>query len=251
MAAINVPNKDVFLALSFGELHKLKDFSTADIRPFLPLLSLHLQPELPGASDGEQDALSLQVAEALVGLPAANKVLAYASADFQLLEEDARKEQRVLQKAASSGARASGGGSVLARSVENGLCIEFERGDVERRFRLLLSEVLHLMTQQAEGRQAEGSELLDCSALRWDLSDMLSVAMWRMPGLLPVVPVVEALLPTSEGPHMVVQVVANHPSHYQQGMCGGGWESRGVEVCCVVRSSPCVVSGCDMDFCDN
>ena len=228
MAAINVPNKDVFLALSFGELHKLKDFSTADIRPFLPLLSLHLQPELPGASDGEQDALSLQVAGALVGLPAANKVLAYASADFQLLEEDARKEQRVLQKAASSGARASGGGSVLARSVENGLCIEFERGDVERRFRLLLSEVLHLMTQQAEGRQAEGrqaegSELLDCSALRWDLSDMLSVAMWRMPGLLPVVPVVEALLPTSEGPHMVVQVVANHPSHYQQGMCGGGW----------------------------
>lgn len=251
MAAINVPNKDVFLALSFGELHKLKDFSTADIRPFLPLLSLHLQSELPGASDGEQDALSLQVAEALVGLPAANKVLAYASADFQLLEEDARKEQRVLQKAASSGARASGGGSVLARSVENGLCIEFERGDVERRFRLLLSEVLHLMTQQAEGRQAEGSELLDCSALRWDLSDMLSVAMWRMPGLLPVVPVVEALLPTSEGPHMVVQVVANHPSHYQQGMCGGGWESEGVEVCCVVRSSPCVVSGCDMDFCDN
>lgn len=229
MAAINVPNKDVFLALSFGELHKLKDFSAADIRPFLPLLSLHLQHELPGASDGEQDAVSLQVAEALVGLPAANKVLAYASADFQLLEEDARKEQRVLQKAASSGARASGGGSVLARSVENGLCIEFERGDVERRFRLLLSEVLYLMMQQAEGRQGEGegSELLDCSALRWDLSDMLSVAMWRMPGLLPVVPVVEALLPTSEGPHMVVQVVANHPSHYQQGMCGrrvGGWE---------------------------
>lgn len=219
MAALNVPNKDVFLALSFGELHKLKEFSASDLRPFLPFLSSYLRTEPSGASGVEQDPISLQVARALVGLPAANQVLAYASADFQLLEEDVRKEQRVLQKAASDGARASGG-SVLAQSVENGLCIEFERGDVERRFRLLLSEVLHLMAQQAEGKQAEASELLDCAALRWELSDMLCVAVGRLPGLLPVVPVAEALLGGREGPHMVVQLVANHPTHYHQGMSG-------------------------------
>ena len=230
MAALSVPNKHVFLALSFGELHRLREFPASDLRPFLPLLSSYLQPVPSGTSDVEQDAISLQVARALVGLPAANQVLAYASADFQLLEEDARKEQRLLQKAASDGARASAG-SVLAQCVENGLCIEFERGDVERRFRLLLSEVLYLMTQQAEGKHGEASELLDCTALRWELSDMLSVAVSRMPELLPVEPVVEALLHSREGTHMVVQLVANHPSHYQQGVSGGG---RGGEVCCVV-----------------
>ena len=219
MAALRVPRKDIFLALSFGELHKLSGFPASDLRPFLPFLSSYLQLELSGDNEEEQDAASLQVARALVDLPAASQVLSYASANFQLLEEDARKEQRVLQKAVSDGARASTG-SVLAQSVENGLCLEFERGDVERRFRLLLSEVLYLMVQQSEGKHVEASELLDCSALKWELSDMLCVAVGQMPGLLPVVPVAEAMLHCSEGTHMIVQLVANHPSYYQQGKSG-------------------------------
>ena len=79
-------------------------------------------------------------------LQEANSIKQYLTVDFQELKQDALKEQQLLRKLPSGEERAPTQ-SVLASSLQYGLAIEFERSDHMRRLRLILSELLRVMSQ--------------------------------------------------------------------------------------------------------
>ena len=62
------------------------------------------------------------------------------------MKHDAIKEQQLLKKL-RPGEEQLRSESVLVSSLENGILTEFERGGIKRRFRLVLSEMLQLISQ--------------------------------------------------------------------------------------------------------
>ena len=75
-----------------------------------------------------------------------NTIHTYLSVNFLELKTDAQKEKQLLRKL-GPGEERGADQSVLAASMQFGLAIEFERSDPVRRFRLFLSEILHLMSK--------------------------------------------------------------------------------------------------------
>lgn len=75
-----------------------------------------------------------------------NAIREYLSLSFRELKQDAQKEQQLLRKL-GPGEERGASQSVLASSLQFGLAIEFERSDYMRRFRLLLSEILRIVSQ--------------------------------------------------------------------------------------------------------
>jgi len=83
-----------------------------------------------------------EVQKLLSGLEVVNSIVALLSVDFSLLEQDALKEQQLRRKVGGSATS-----SVLVESLQNGLALEFERSEPSRRLRLVLSELLRIMSQ--------------------------------------------------------------------------------------------------------
>lgn len=82
----------------------------------------------------------------IAGMQDVNAIREYLSLSFRELKQDAQKEQQLLRKL-GPGEERGASQSVLASSLQFGLAIEFERSDYMRRFRLLLSEILRIVSQ--------------------------------------------------------------------------------------------------------
>ena len=146
-----VPSTKVFSALLAGNIRQLHSCSSAELRPFLPCLSriVLCPPATATMSDSttsEWENSRTIIHTLIAGMQDVNAIREYLSLSFRELKQDAQKEQQLLRKLGPGEERAVSQ-SVLASSLQFGLAIEFERSDYMRRFRLLLSEILRIVSQ--------------------------------------------------------------------------------------------------------
>ena len=141
---MNRPCSDVFSAILWGKLSKLWDYPREYMTPFLPLICTAVFH-----SDGHRDtALPWErfhqaLHSLLLDIESVNHIKKYLTLDFAELKSDAIKEQQLIKKLPTGERR---GESVLS-CVKEGLVTEFEKATEEKRFRIVLSELLHLLNQ--------------------------------------------------------------------------------------------------------
>ena len=146
---MELPSSDILSSLLSGDIVKLWDHPRSKVKPFLPFICKavfdHAPPIIPG-----QDAIWSQYQKALHSLlyefEVVNRLKKYLQLDFAELRHDALKEQQLIKKL-DPDERQSKRDSSLVSNMENMVTVEFERGCVKRRFRLVLSETLRIMSQ--------------------------------------------------------------------------------------------------------
>lgn len=142
MVLLDIPSARAFQAIrsvSVSELSSLKD---EDLRPLLPCL-VRMALCSPVDESVKWTEARKEVQKLLSGLEVVNSIVALLSVDFSLLEQDALKEQQLRRKVGGCSVTSS----VLVESLQNGLALEFERSEPSRRLRLVLSELLRIMSQ--------------------------------------------------------------------------------------------------------
>ena len=136
------PSPRAFRAIRSASVTELSKLSEKELRPLLPCLVRTALCSPVDASPKWTESRKV-VQRLLSGLEVVNNIVALLSVDFSLLEQDALKEQQ-LRKKAGGGANAP---SVLVESLDHGMALEFERSEPSRRLRLILSEILRIVSQ--------------------------------------------------------------------------------------------------------
>ncbi|XP_052246674.1 integrator complex subunit 2-like isoform X3 [Dreissena polymorpha] len=204
---------EVFRAMQNVDIDALESVKACDIRPVLPCLA---RTALCAPVD-KSDPWSLDrknILKILSGLEDVNSIVALLSIDFNALEQDVKKEQALRAKVGSAYSD-----SVLISQLQNGLALEFEHSDPARRIRLLLSEVLYILSQVRENKtdfSQKQWELFDCEVYLEEVADVLCIAYCELPGLLPISDLAEALMYVPNGPWLLCRLVANSPDSFRQ-----------------------------------
>ncbi|XP_046325730.2 integrator complex subunit 2-like isoform X2 [Haliotis rufescens] len=199
----------VFQAMQSVDIDSLSECSESDIRPVLvSLVRMALCSPLE-TSDSWTKARK-DVLKILSGLDVVNSIVALLSIDFHALEQDVKKEQQLRAKLGGNQ-----GDSVLVSQLHHGLALEFERSDAPRRIRLLLSELLYIMSEIKEqskgGNYQKQSELFESEVYLEEVCDVLCIAQAELPNLLPMTELAEALLCVKNGAWLLCQLVSNSP----------------------------------------
>ena len=205
MAAVHmfVPSKEIFDFISSGNIEELKNFSSEDLKPYLPFLVGYTY----STEHGSKNARVLStIEEILLDIPESSRVASYFSADFDAIREFVLNEKPPVATA--------GSGSVRSFS---GICVDFEKEDVLGKLKILVKELLYVINHLKTSKSSDNSELLECDGLRWEIGDMLCVLVLKISSHFPLVKVVEALLKTRESLNTIIQLVANLPSSFDQG----------------------------------
>ncbi|XP_048582667.1 integrator complex subunit 2 isoform X2 [Nematostella vectensis] len=206
------PTARAFRAIRSASVTELSKLDNASLRPLLPCL-VRMALCSPVDQSVSWTEARKEVQKILSGLEIVNSIVALLSVDFSFLEQDALKELQ-LRKKVGGGA----GASVLVESLQNELALEFERSEPSRRLRLILSELLRIMSKlpSTEEFLPEKSELFECEIYLEEVSDVLCIAQAELPSLLPLEQVAEALLRVKYGPWLLCRLVANVPDNFEQ-----------------------------------
>ncbi|XP_031555845.1 integrator complex subunit 2-like isoform X2 [Actinia tenebrosa] len=208
----DIPTARAFNSMRSASVTELSALDTKELRPLLPCLvrmalcsPVDQSPSWTEARKGIQKILS--------GLEVVNSIVALLSVDFSVLEQDASKEQELRRKVGGAG-----GASVLVESLQNELALEFERSEPSRRLRLILSELLRIMSKISLKEEfiPEKSELFQCEVFLEEVSDVICIAQAELPSLLPLEQVAETLLRVKYGPWLLCRLVANVPDKFEQ-----------------------------------
>ncbi|KAK2562342.1 Integrator complex subunit 2 [Acropora cervicornis] len=184
MVLSEIPTARAFQAIrsvSISELSLLRD---EELRPLLPCL-VRMALCSPVDESAKWTEARKEVQKLLSGLEIVNSIVALLSVDFNLLEQDALKEQQLRRKIGGGS-----GTSILVESLQSGLALEFERSTSEpsRRLRLVLSELLRIMNQ-----------LFESEVYLEEVSDVICIAQAELPSLLSPNQLAEALLRVKHG----------------------------------------------------
>ena len=142
MGLLEIPSARAFQAIRSVSVSELSSLRDEDLRPLLPCL-VRMALCSPVDESAKWTEARKEVQKLLSGLEVVNSIVALLSVDFSLLEQDALKEQQLRRKVGGSASSSS----VLVESLQNGLALEFERSEPSRRLRLVLSELLRIMSQ--------------------------------------------------------------------------------------------------------
>ncbi|XP_060560461.1 integrator complex subunit 2-like [Ruditapes philippinarum] len=204
---------EVFQAMQNIDIIALEQFEPSYLRPVLPCL---VRTALCASVDKSQkwSTARKEVLKILAGIEDVNGIVALLSIDFHALEQDVKKEQQLRSKVGSSHTD-----SVLISQIQNGLALEFERSDPARKIRLLLSELLFILSQVRENKtdfSQKQWELFDCEVYLEEVSDVLCIAYSELPSLLPISDVAEALMYVPNGAWLLCRLVANSPDSFKE-----------------------------------
>lgn len=141
---LQIPSARAFQAIRSVSVSELSSLRDKDLRPLLPCL-VRMALCSPVDESAKWTEARKEVQKLLSGLEVVNSIVALLSVDFSLLEQDALKEQQLRRKVGGSATS-----SVLVESLQNGLALEFERSEPSRRLRLVLSELLRIMSQVSQ-----------------------------------------------------------------------------------------------------
>ncbi|KAK7483426.1 hypothetical protein BaRGS_00025366 [Batillaria attramentaria] len=214
LGGISVPVKThVFEAMQSVDICALAKCTETELRPVLPaLVRMALCSPLDTSDRGAN--LRRATLKILSGIEVVNNIVGLLSIDFHALEQDVKKEQQLRAKAGGNPTE-----SILISQLTNGLALEFERSDAARRIRLILSQLLFVVSELKEGRAGnyrKSSELFESPVYLDEVSDILSIAHAELPGLLVLGDVAEALLCLPNGNLLICQLVANFPELFME-----------------------------------
>lgn len=207
-----IPSSQAFQAIRAVSVSELSSLREEDLRPLLPCL-VRMALCSPVDESAKWTEARKEVQKLLSGLEVVNSIVALLSVDFSLLEQDALKEQQLRKKVGGSTSS-----SVLVESLQNGLALEFERSEPSRRLRLVLSEILRIMSQ-VDVRQEfipEKCELFESEVYLEEVSDVICIGQAELPSLLALNQLAEALLRVKQGPWLLCRLVANAPDSFEQ-----------------------------------
>lgn len=103
------------------------------------------------------------------------------------------------------------------------MVLGFERADVSRKVRIVLSELFYLQSQIAEQNQTtpktdsvhKSSELFDNDIYLEETADIICVALAELPSVLSVQDIVDTLLYVNNGCNIICWIVANMPDCFK------------------------------------
>lgn len=208
----------VFEAMQNLNIHELSSYSQNEIRPILPsLVRMSLLSPLDNTKssmDSRKEILAL-----LVGIEVVNNIVAFLQVNYHELETDLKKEQQMRQK-----------GSLFTEDfhlygLQSGIALGFERADVTRKVRVVLSEIFYIQAQLVEytllNNRPSGeliikqSELFEDGIYMEEIIDIICISLAELPSLLNVQELIEILLYVNNGPRIICSIVANFPDCYR------------------------------------
>lgn len=118
--------------------------------------------------------------------------------------------------------------SAQFHGLQNGVALGFERADVTRKVRIVLSELFYIQSQIFEANQlaaqrsaneniVKQSELFDNEIYMEEITDIICIALAELPSLFNIQEVVETLLYVNNGSTIICWVVANMPDCFKEG----------------------------------
>lgn len=117
--------------------------------------------------------------------------------------------------------------SAQFHGLQNGVALGFERADVTRKVRIVLSELFYIQSQIFEQNQlgqarsanesiVKQSELFDNEIYLEEITDIICIALAELPSLFNIQEVVETLLYVNNGSAIICWVVANMPDCFKE-----------------------------------
>lgn len=141
MVLLEIPSARAFQAIRSVSVNELSSLRDEYLRTLLPCL-VRMTLCSPVDESAKWTEARKEVQKLLSGLEVVNSIVSLLPVDFSLLEQDTLKEQQLMRKVGGSVTS-----SVLVESLQNGLALEFERSEPLRRLRLVLSELLRILSQ--------------------------------------------------------------------------------------------------------
>lgn len=224
MMNITPVSAHAFTAMQNLNIGELKNCNLNEIRPLLPsLVRMSLLSPLDktkSTTDTRKQILSL-----LVSLEEVNNIVSLLQVDYHELEIDVRKEQQLRQKIGNANQD-----SAQFHGLQNGVALAFERADVTRKVRIVLSELFYIQSQIIEQNQQgiirgpneniiKQSELFDNEIYLEEITDIICIALAELPSLFNIQEVIETLLYVNNGGTIICWVVANMPDCFKEGTC--------------------------------
>lgn len=189
-------------------LVNLESLPTTELRPFLPCLVRMALCQPLDASDEWVDRKK-KILKKLSESDSVDSIVSLLSVDFHSLDQEVKKELMSRNKVAGPHE------SILLASLTDGLALEFERsdGDAEKKFRLVIGELIALQSNTRQSSAAistiSQSDLFDNDVYLEEIADILSIAAAELPSSLPAVDLAEWLLSVKSGPFLISRLVAN------------------------------------------
>ncbi|XP_028396376.1 integrator complex subunit 2-like [Dendronephthya gigantea] len=196
-------------------ISKLQELSDHDFRALLPsLVRMSQCPSLDESSHWQEAKKEIQ--KLLCGMEIVNSIVGLLSVDFGCLRQDCLKEKQIQRKLEENGPNNH---SALIEASRVGLVLDFEQSEPSRRLRLVLRELLRVMSQSSENREfsaLENCEFFECEVYMEDICDVLCIAQAELSELFPLDEVSKALLRVPNGPWFICRLLVNFPDYFEQ-----------------------------------
>ncbi|XP_023162280.2 integrator complex subunit 2 [Drosophila hydei] len=218
----------VFGAMQNLDITSLASYPETEIRPVLPSL---VRMSLLSPLDNTESSMESrkQILAVLIGIEVVNSIVSYLQVNYHELENDLKKELLTRQKTSSVTSFFDGQGQPQPQpeyGLQSGIALGFERADVARKVRVVLSEIFNLQQQvaaAAEQKPSAGaavgvsshSEILDDGIYLEEVVDILCIALAELPSLLNILELTDALVHVPNGYRIVCALVANFPDCYR------------------------------------
>ncbi|XP_017091510.2 integrator complex subunit 2 [Drosophila bipectinata] len=198
----------VFSAMQNLDITLLASYPETEIRPVLPSL---VRMSLLSPLDNTESSMESrkQILAVLIGIEVVNSIVSYLQVNYHELENELKKELQTRQKSVYFE------GQQHEYGLQSGIALGFERADVARKVRVVLSEIFNLQQQVSEQKPAAHSEILDDGIYLEEVVDILCIALAELPSLLNILELTDALVHVPNGHRIICALVANFPDCYR------------------------------------
>ncbi|XP_036319768.1 integrator complex subunit 2 [Rhagoletis pomonella] len=198
----------VFAAMQNLDISALSTYPPHEIRPVLPSL---VRMSLLSPLDNTESSMESrkQILAVLIGIEVVNSIVSYLQVNYHELEQELKKELQVRQKSMYFE------GQQPEFGLQTGIALGFERADVTRKVRVVLSEIFNIQWQLSDQKNFLQSEILDDGIYLEEVVDILCIALAELPSLLNILELSDALVHVQNGQRVICALVANFPDCYR------------------------------------
>lgn len=202
----------VFCAIQNLDIMALSTYPEDEIRPVLPSL---VRMSLLSPLDNTQSSMESrkQILTLLIGIEVVNSIVSYLQVNYHELEIELKKELQVRQKSLYSD------NQPVEFGLQTGIALGFERADVTRKVRVVLSEIFNIQWQlsemKSENKSFIQSEVFDDGIYLEEVIDILCISLAELPSLLNIQDLTDILLNVPNGQRIICSLVANFPDCYK------------------------------------
>ncbi|XP_067638477.1 integrator complex subunit 2 [Eurosta solidaginis] len=198
----------VFAAMQNLDIAALSTYPSHEIRPVLPSL---VRMSLLSPLDNTESSMESrkQILAVLIGIEVVNSIVSYLQVNYHDLEQELKKELHVRQKSMYFEGQQNEFG------LQTGIALGFERADVTRKVRVVLSEIFNIQWQLSDQRNFIQSEILDDGIYLEEVVDILCIALAELPSLLNILELSDTLVHVQNGQSIICALVANFPDCYR------------------------------------